>query len=213
MNKKFLFSVLAGLLLMSSCSKDVVVNPVIITPEAHKNMLPVEQDGWQYGYRCPFIIRPIDNADYGKWYETPVWVRYENSTVDKSYKIFEVQFLETRIILKTDVPLSKRITIGLLYDYRISKYALECYEDFVEVKANEVPLYDRDYYKYSIELKELLEGEKYTYNGQPTIDVRRYSYSYKDDFTRSFANTFGGSSFSSTKEFIEIPRNLINTYN
>ena len=204
-----LFSVLVLIALTVSCQKDVEVN--VYTDKPIPNILPVDRDGNHYGYEKPFIIRPVDvGAPKGhQVYSVPVWCRYEGSTVDVSYKNFDVEFYDTRIVLTTDVPM-KEIVVGVLYDYYITVNHIRGYESYIRVNLNEVPLYNRDYYKYTFDIRDVYDALTYDYHGNPSIRVKDIEYTYKDDTVREV--TYGLHSTYGTKEFIELPRNILEAY-
>lgn len=204
-----LFSVLVLIALTVSCQKDVEVN--VYTDKPIPNILPVDKDGNHYGYEKPFIIRPVDvGAPKGhQVYSVPVWFRYEGSTVDVSYKNFDVEFYDTRIVLSTDVPM-KEIVVGVLYDYYITVNHIRGYEYYIRVNLNEVPLYNRDYYKYTFDIRDVYDALTYDYHGNPSIRVQDIEYTYKDDTVREV--TYGWYSTYGTKEFIELPRNILEAY-
>lgn len=204
-----LFSALVLLALTVSCQKDIEVN---VYPEnPMPNILPVDKDGNHYGYEKPFIIRPVDvGAPKGhQVYSVPVWCRYEGSTVDVSYKNFDVEFYDTRIVLTTDVPM-KEIIVGVLYDYYITVNHIRGYEYYIRVNLNEVPLYNRDYYKYTFDIRDVYDALTYDYHGNPSIRVQDIEYTYKDDTVREV--TYGWYSTYGIKEFIELPRNILEAY-
>lgn len=207
-----LFSALVLLALTVSCQKDVEVN--VYTDKPIPNILPVDKDGNHYGYEKPFIIRPVDvGAPKGhQVYSVPVWCRYEGSTVDVSYKNFDVEFYDTRIVLTTDVPM-KEIVVGVLYDYYITVNHIRGYESYIRVKLNEVPLYNRDYYKYTFNVIDLIKDEGMDQWGRPTITTYPISYEYRDDRARSFSSSYGMFFYrnvgNNAFEFIEIPRNYL----
>lgn len=221
MNKKILFSVLAGLLLLSSCSKETVINsPIVVNGQnsdekgnnpyssSPVNTIPVEKDGCQYGYQMPFVMRPY-NEEYHHGYEIPVWTEYENSNMEVSYKTFGVQFIDHRVVIRTDIPLY-RLKVGVIMDYYITRFGMKCREYFVDVYLREVPVYNQPYCKYTFDIRDVYDALTYDYHGNPSIRVHDIEYTYKDDTVREV--TYGWYSTYGTKEFIELPRNILEAY-